>query len=779
MPFSAHSRFQKLRTLGEGGMGIVYEAYDRVRKRRIALKKLRDSSAEGLFRFKREFRALRDISHPNIINMYELIAEKGDWYLTMEVVDGMHFVAALRSDSNTSNLSHARDPSTVACAAVSATTGVTAPLTAHPGDIMSGLPVPPDVRPALTEIVDIDRMLDMFRQLARALTVLHSVDIVHRDLKPSNVLITGTDRVVLMDFGIVARADRPREAVDDGLAVGTPTFMAPEQALGLPPTPAADWYAFGVMLYAVLTGTLPFVGRESIVLDAKQNTVPLAPSRFTDGIPRELEALCMQLLSHVVNYRPNGTRVLECLRVDTSETEALIDASSVTRSGEHFVGRARELATLDAEMRAVAAGASRCALVVGPMGMGKTSLLDRFLRDEQASAEPPLVLSGRCHEREILHYKALDSIVDQLSSHLAACTDAFVREVLPDDLGPLLQVFPVLRRLPACRARHVPTGAPQSVRERAERGLRDLLGALARIRPIVLVIEDLHWADADSLDMLLAVLRGPVPGGLLFLMTLCRESMPPDRDMARRFEQIELLDICTRMQLGPLSSDEQHELSIAMESERGPLERTHRRAWSESGGHPMLLVELARYASQSSSVFASGDNVQLEDVICGRVDGLPESARLLLYLIAVAGEPMPMQLLADVGTLSLADVERGCALLRVNHLARISRSGDEPWLDVYHEKVRHAVIDQLSDSRVQALHEQLAYALERWRRPSAALMARQWLLAGHRTRAARYLFQAAREAADNLAFERAAQLHSRAVELARPLVTTKVRTRKG
>ena len=263
MVIATSSRFQLLRKLGEGGMGIVYEAYDRLRKKRIALKKLRNHNADSILRFKREFRALGNISHPNIITLYELVEEDGDWYLTMEVIDGRDFVVALRGHTPTLygrlvssvSTSPLHISTTDADCDLDTTTGPTIPLVASGRVHARGLPRPPIERPSLTQVAEIPRLWSALRQLAHALHALHSIGTVHRDLKPSNVLVTRSERVVLMDFGIVAESGPGGHPNEAGMAVGTPGFMAPEQAQGASPTAATDWYAFGVMMYAVLTGT--------------------------------------------------------------------------------------------------------------------------------------------------------------------------------------------------------------------------------------------------------------------------------------------------------------------------------------------------------------------------------------------------------------------------------------------------------------------------------------------------------------------------------------------
>lgn len=284
--FRGSDRFEVVDTLGEGGMGVVYEAVDRRRGMRVALKALRKVDPVSTLRFKQEFRAASELSHPNIVNLYELVADGDDLFFTMELVPGQSFIEFVRAGrAGARQLAPAVDPRaaevTRTAAGVDTDTTVDVPLA--PDVDGDALPLPAD-RPSVHTRVDLNRLRPAIRQLAEALQALHAAGLVHRDLKPSNIRVTPEERVVLMDFGIVADSRRtPRGAQT---AVGTPPYMAPEQALGDPPTASADWYAFGSVLYLALTGQLPFRGTRREILVAKQRQEPPPPSELVSGVPR-------------------------------------------------------------------------------------------------------------------------------------------------------------------------------------------------------------------------------------------------------------------------------------------------------------------------------------------------------------------------------------------------------------------------------------------------------------------------------------------------------------
>jgi serine/threonine protein kinase len=196
-------RYRLERRIGAGGMGEVFRARHVETGDEVALKTLSSTTATRLYRFKREFRALADVSHRNLIRLYELVVpEEGTAFFTMELLDGRPFVEWVRGST-----------------------------------------------PAGT-LPDLERLEQALRQLVEGVHHLHTHGCIHRDLKPSNVLVTGEGRVVVLDFGLVSELSEPDRGITrDQQILGTPSYMAPEQALAKPVGPAADWYAVGVMLF--------------------------------------------------------------------------------------------------------------------------------------------------------------------------------------------------------------------------------------------------------------------------------------------------------------------------------------------------------------------------------------------------------------------------------------------------------------------------------------------------------------------------------------------------
>ena len=269
LDFHGTHRFEIRRHLGTGGMGAVYQAYDRERKEDVALKTVLRADPTAVYLFKREFRNLADVAHPNLVNLYELLYEEGHWFFTMELLDGVDFLAYVRAGTAHSGRRRPEDRPDAATTAVDLT---------GPAD-----PVQVVAAPAVSP-VQLERLRFSIRQLAEGLAALHDKGYLHRDLKPSNVMVTRAQRLVVLDFGLSGELTPDDDSQFEPF-IGTPTYMAPEQGHRTSGTPASDWYAVGVMIFEALTGRAPFVGSYAEVLIRKSQDDAPRPSQLVAGVP--------------------------------------------------------------------------------------------------------------------------------------------------------------------------------------------------------------------------------------------------------------------------------------------------------------------------------------------------------------------------------------------------------------------------------------------------------------------------------------------------------------
>jgi serine/threonine protein kinase/tetratricopeptide (TPR) repeat protein len=740
--FSGTERFEVVRRLGAGGMGVVYEVLDRQRGVRCALKALKHLEAEAIFRFKNEFHTLSDLHHPNLVHLDELFSRDGKWFFTMEFVDGIDLLSWVRGVPAPDISPHAD--------------------TLHEARRVAQLPTVRVPSPVAAPGADEVRLRKAMVQLALGLNALHAAGKVHRDIKPSNVLVTAEGRAVLLDLGLVIDAADGDEHTDENV-VGTAAFMAPEQAAGKPLGPAADWYATGVVLYQALTGRLPFAGQPLEVLLDKQRYEPAAPRAIAPGVPEDLDALCVDLLHFDPALRPAGRTVLHRLgvREHSLRLESLPSTSS-SGHGPPFIGRSAELAQLEDALAQSRSEGAVALLLEGESGVGKSGLVRRF-----TGGVTGVVLAGRCYERESVPYKGFDGVIDALSRTLRRLPRAEATRLLPEEAGLLPQVFPVLGRVEAlAQAPRAPAGPivdPHELRRRVFAAVRALFARIAEERPLVVVIDDLQWTDADSLALLAELLKPPRAPSLLLIATM-RPGLEHAGGMTPEEVSAALRCPVRRLALSRLPPDEARALAALLLERGQPLAQVSAEAIAEeAGGHPLFIDELVRHWLQSGATAPAP--LKLDEVLAARVERLDPRARQLLELVAVAGAPLPEDTARAAADAEVAQFGKLVALLRVAHLVRGVKAGGADGLEPYHDRVREAILNRLAPERRLRCHERLAVALEVSGDADPERLAVHWREAGATEKAGSYAQAAAEQAAAALAFDRAARLYRRALEL--------------
>ena len=747
--FKGTERFEIVRRLGAGGMGVVYAARDRERGVEVALKTLRALDAGALLRFKHEFRALADLRHPNLVGLGDLMAEGGTWFFTMELVTGVDFLAWARPGADDPSRSGADDSASLPEAVT---------VIAQPDPRASVLPEAPRGR------LDERRLRGALAGLMEGLRALHDARMVHRDVKPSNVIVTAEGRVVLVDFGLVAPLLDPDHA--HGVLAGTVAYMAPEQATGGPVSPAADMYAVGVMLYEALTGRLPFHGSSFEVLANKRKGAPDPPEAFAPDAPRDLCALCIELLRPDPAGRPSAADVLTRLGVRRAASiappSAQLDAP--------FVGREREIEQLRRAWAVSREGGAVTVYVHGESGVGKTALVRTFVAAVTAPDPEAVLLAGRCYERESVPYKAVDGVIDALSRLLSRLPRAEAQALLPRNAARLGQVFPVL-------AHHTkgatPTPEPKDAAElRAQvfAALRDLLVRVARRFHVVVVIDDLQWADPDSLQLLRDLMTPPDAPPLLLVCTVrTRTTGESARSVQIPTSRLNvgagaMLGDVRDISLGRLGRSEALELAAQIARRVGLSEGATAAIAEEAAGHPLFIDELARHAA----IAGGPAKVVLDDALWARIRAQDDRAQALVRAVCLAGTPLPSAAaMVACGFPNASAFDDAVAWLRTHHLVRSTLRRGRACVEPYHDRVRLAVLGQLGEGKREE-HGRIARALEAIEGAERELLANQWLGAGDRAKAAHYAFEAADSAAAMLAFDRAARLYAWGLDLDPP-----------
>lgn len=682
-------------------MGVVYDVWDLERQERLALKTLHKATPTDIREFKREFRTMASLSHPNLVALHELFCDDGLWFFTMELVSGKPLVDSKRA-----------------------------------------------TRKRWTE----KALRERFLQLAEAIGALHHAGILHRDIKPDNVLVEDSGRVVLLDFGLVAELHSELTYQDAEYALaGSPGYMSPEQILGKPLSPASDWYSFGVTLYEAITGGLPFDESAGATVLRKINSEPIPLSRFDVNVSWELERLCMQLLERDASARPAADEVLRVLGSPSALPRPASVQPAPFESDDPVVGRAHEL-DLICSWLSRHTDAPTVAVLRGASGIGKTTLARAAVARLQT--DDAWVLRARCMPQESVPFNALDGIVDEL------CDALHRRELAvgPVPIDPTLpRLFPVLGSL-AGMVNDSEEDRLDPIEARVEglRALRLLLRTLSSERRLYLFIDDIQWADADSLRLLRELVTSSTPPALALLVTL-RSDLDEPAAFDRLVAEAEFGAACRVVDVGPLPEPQATELLGALGIADA---QTQRRVLGEARGNPFLLTQLARW----DETRPARATVKLSTVLRHRLHALPADAQRLFEIVGLVGRPIPLDVALDAAGViggGLETIHR----LRAAGLVRFGASARKE-VETYHDRWRIALAELLLPEQRTERFRALARAFEqRKRQQDAELLATCYRECGMLADAAQYALAAAASAESTLAFDRATRCYELALEL--------------
>lgn len=752
----AVGHYEILGQLGAGGMAVVYEAVDQRLGRRVALKFLPEQScADGTARdrFLREAQTASALNHPGICTIHDVGEHEGRPYIVMERLEGCSLRQRL-----------AQGP------------------------------------------MDLRELVEMAAGVLEALSAAHRAGVIHRDLKPENLFLTLDGRPKILDFGLARPslggiADSERTLLTaPGTVFGTVPYMSPEQLRGEEVDARTDLYSLGLTLYELVTGVLPTRSETpalTIALILKEEFPP--PSRHRPGLPLRLDRVIQTALQKDPRRRfSSAEEMLEALLPVLGEVSGSLDrrsgrASRPLTSGPHrlaavplpgesrLVGREPELSLLEDRLEGLRQGRGGCLLLEGEPGLGKTRLLEWTL--DRAREAGWWAFRGRCSEAEgSLPFLPFVEVLEQLAGSLS-------EDRLPVMLGA---AGPELGRLSPRIRRALPEDQkPLKLPPEQERfvlfsSLQEFLERVAAAGPVVIGIEDLHWADEPSLRFLehLAARLRDLP--ILVLGTMRPASVEPgaqsglDELIRRRHAE--------RIRLNPLERAEVAELLLEyalVEVPDGVVDAV----FAVTEGNPFFVEEVFRLLTAEhrltddsgawcSDLDLSGLDVPrgIQTLLERRFQRLRPQTVQILQRAALLGRRFRSDLLelvegnetgSDAAIEALEEAERA-------GLLSVSSTNGEIVCSFSHALVRQALMDGISQWRRQRLHLRIAQAVETrrgGRDPEAAVeiayhLTRSGSLADPET-CLRYLTLAADQALERTAFEEAIKLFEQALPLAR------------
>jgi hypothetical protein len=511
-------------------------------------------------------------------------------------------------------------------------------------------------------------------ELADALEHAHRQDVVHRDVKPDNAWLGADGSAALGDWGIATAPGIPGEP-----GVGTPYYAAPEQAAGAEAGPAADLYALGATLYELLSGRPPFVGTTSEEIARQHRSAAPAPlAGIRPDAPVALEQLLSALLAKAPEDRPGSAgEVREQLRAVREGTAPVrVRAKRLAP----LIGRAPELRAGVDNLLAARSGGQRLIAIAGEAGIGKTRLALEL--DAEARAAGMLVVWGRGSE----------------DSGAYALWTAVLREGLAQagELPP--QTLAAVRRLagdPGATAAEPAAGDRARLFDSAARLLEQAAGPSG----LLIVLDDLHWADASSLALLRHISRAAASAKLALALTYREDELHEDHPLTQLLEDLRHARGFVTVGLAGLDVDGVRALVPAgLQLSPAAAETLHER----TGGNPFFVAELARTLA-GTDPHAAALPRSVRETVLRRVKPLPVPSRRALEGAAVFGRPFTVAVAGRIGGLSRA--EAGAALAPARTARLVTELADDPGrLAFSHAIVRDVVRESIAPARRGPLH---------------------------------------------------------------------------
>jgi class 3 adenylate cyclase/tetratricopeptide (TPR) repeat protein len=723
VPTEIAGRYRVRRFLGQGGRKRVYLSDDTATGTEVAVA-LFDTAGVGAgiqARARREAEAMRKLGdHPHVVTVLDTGEDEGNPFIVSRYMPG--------------------------------------------GDV-AGLLAAAGGR------LEVPRAVEIAADVTRALEHAHARGVVHRDLKPANVWIDDDGHARLGDFGLATTEARAR--VSGGTLVGTVAYLPPEQALDEAAGPRSDLYSLGALLYEMLTGQPPFPGDDAVsIISQHLHADPVPPSRHNGEVPEALDRIVLGLLAKRPEDRPADAseareRMLAALEEEPAEEERRANPLE-SLAGGVFVGRERELEKLREAVDSALGGRGSLQLLVGEPGIGKTRASEELATYARVSGAR--VYWGRCREDE--GAPAYWPWVQAVRSYARDADPVALAWQLGAGAAEVAQLIPeVAEKLDIEPAKGTDS---EEARFRLFDSVTSLMLAAARDRPIVIVLDDLHWADEPSLLLLRFAARELASSGLLILGTYRDVELGRHHPLARVLGEISGIEGSGRIPLRGLSIgavERYIEMTSGAPSPPGLAEAVQ----EQTDGNPFFVGEVVRLLASEGNLTGRTSAAELQipqgvrEVVGRRLDRLSEETNEALRVAAVIGREFDEDLVARVAELRPEDLMTAA---RESIAERLVTDLDDGRYSFAHALVRDTLYEELSPARRSALHERTGLAIEELcgADPSERLgeLANHFLAAAPRgdlAKAIDYAQRAGAQDMEQLAYEDAVDVYGRALEV--------------
>jgi class 3 adenylate cyclase len=619
----------------------------------------------------------------------------------------------------------------------------------------------------------VPRAIEIAADVCRALEHAHARDIVHRDLKPANVWLDDDGRARLGDFGLATTEGRSR--MSGGTVVGTVAYLPPEQAIGEVAGPESDLYSLGALLYEMLTGRPPFLGDDAVAIISQHlHADPVPPSRHNPDVPEALDRVVLGLLAKRREDRPSSAaEVRESLGAALAEPPAREGDEAAENpldslAGGVYVGRETEMERMRAAVDGAIEGQGRLLLVVGEPGIGKTRAAEELAT--YATVRGARVHWGRCREDE--GAPAYWPWVQAMRSYARESDPVALQWQMGGGAPEIAQLVPeVAERQEGAPAA---TGETEEARFRLFDSVTTFLCNAANDRPLVLVLDDLHWADEPTLLLLKFAAREVGSSGLLIVGTYRDVELGRHHPLARVLGELAEVEAAERISLGGLDVDDV-ERYIGMTAGGTVPAGLARAVHSQTDGNPFFVGEVVRLLASEGRLTGPADGSWdpaipqgVREVVGRRLDRLSPATNEALKVAAAIGREFDVEVARRVAELS--DEELMTAATEAVAERLVTEAGPGRF-SFAHALVRDTLYEEITPAQRSLLHERIGLAIEELRGDDPGAvgeLAHHFLSAAPRgdpARAIGYAERAAGEALAKFAYEEAAEFYERALEV--------------
>lgn len=643
----ALSGFEIVQQIGRGGMGVVYKAREANLGRFVALKLLRDdhaSAQDRLARFLREARTASALNHPGICTVHALCQNEGQPFIVMELIEGV----TLRT-------------------------------------YIARRPQP-------------DEVAQLIGQAALALAAAHSAGVIHRDIKPENIMVREDGQVKVVDFGLArllptvnlegnSLGQHPSPA-EPGTAAGTLTYMSPEQTRNEPAGSASDVFSLGIVAYEMMTGCHPFASGSILgTFSSIASQVPVSPRQLTPELSGEFNDLMLQMLEKDPRLRPTAAEIGAELGREARTKMTVAQREVLDAPRRKTVGREAERTALRQAFESADQGNCLILCVSGEPGIGKTTLVEDWLHEFSASAGVVGVGRGRCSERLAgtgSYLPVLEALEELLRGEAGSLAARTMRDLAPTWYAQV----DLSADIPAERSE-------TATQERMKREFLTFVTQIGRRLPLILFFDDLHWADASTVDLLAWLGRHTAGLRLLIVTTYRPAEMHSGKNLFMPVQlELEQHGVCRVLPLVFLTdSDVERYLSLRFPDHQFPGDfavELH----VKTEGNPLFLAELLNHLRDRGVIASHKEGwtltrplpdfqkdlpVSVRSLIRSQFDQLDEADHRLVSVASVQGYEFDAVVVAQVLDRNAADVEERLERLdRIHSLVRLVRELEFP-----------------------------------------------------------------------------------------------------